>query len=60
MEDLVCLTIKENQTLSCSCQPPWTGDRCEVKLGNSHMTVIIHNLKKKLFHFMIILAFLFL
>ena len=38
-----CLPDKEKQTFSCSCVPPWTGDRCKVKLGNNDMTVIKHN-----------------
>ena len=29
-----CLHDNEKQTFSCSCQQPWTGDRCEVKKGN--------------------------
>ena len=39
-----CLPDVEKQTFSCSCLPTWTGDRCEVKLGNSDMNVIKHNL----------------
>ncbi|KAL9965911.1 hypothetical protein ACROYT_G029774 [Oculina patagonica] len=27
-----CLPDKEKQTFSCSCQPPWTGETCEVKI----------------------------
>ena len=38
-----CSPDKKEQTFSCSCLPPWTGDRCEVKLGNNDMTVIKHN-----------------
>ena len=29
-----CLPDKGKQDFSCSCQQPWTGDRCEVKKGN--------------------------
>ena len=29
-----CLPDNEKQNFSCSCQQPWTGDRCEVKKGN--------------------------
>jgi len=38
-----CLPDKEKQTFSCSCLPSWTGDRCEIKLGNNDMTVVKHN-----------------
>ena len=38
-----CLPDKKKQTFSCSCLPPWTGNRCEVKLGNNDMAVIKHN-----------------
>ena len=38
-----CLPDKEKQTFSCSCLPPWTGDRCKVGLGNNYMAVITHN-----------------
>ena len=29
-----CLPDNEKRIFSCSCQQPWTGDRCEVKKGN--------------------------
>ena len=38
-----CLPDKEMQTFSCLCVPSWTGDRCEVKLGNNNMIVIKQN-----------------
>ena len=28
-----CLPDNKQQTFSCSCQQPWTGDRCKVKKG---------------------------
>ncbi|XP_078380212.1 C-type lectin domain family 4 member E-like isoform X2 [Oculina patagonica] len=28
-----CLLDKHKQTFSCSCQPPWTGETCEVKMA---------------------------
>ena len=37
-----CLPENENQTFSCSCQQPWTGDRCEIKKGNSEFYFIYH------------------
>ena len=37
-----CLPDKENQTFSCSRQQPWTGDRCEVKKGNSEFYLIYY------------------
>ena len=33
LNDGSCLPDNEKQTFSCSCQQPWTGDRCEVKKG---------------------------
>ena len=45
-----CLPDKKTQTFSCACLPRWTGDRCEVKLGNNDMTVIKHNWKVIAFH----------
>ncbi|KAL9961956.1 hypothetical protein ACROYT_G031001 [Oculina patagonica] len=33
LNDGSCLFDDQKQTFSCSCKPPWTGDRCEVKLG---------------------------
>ena len=38
-----CLPDKGKQTYSCSCVLPWTGDRCEINLGNYGMTVIKPN-----------------
>ena len=38
-----CLPDNEKQTYSCSCQQPWTGDRCQVKKSNKqfYLTQII-------------------
>ncbi|XP_078383788.1 uncharacterized protein LOC144666259 isoform X1 [Oculina patagonica] len=37
LNDGSCLFDNQNQTFSCSCKPPWTGDRCEVKLGETSL-----------------------
>ena len=37
-----CLPDNEHQTFSCSCQQSWTGDRCEVKKGNSEFFFLYH------------------
>ena len=36
-----CLPDKEKQTFSCSCQPFWTGDRCEVKKGTNQLRLLL-------------------
>ena len=38
-----CLLDKEKQAFSCSCQPLWTGDRCEVRLGNNDILTLSLN-----------------
>ena len=30
-----CLLDKKKERFACSCKPPWSGQRCEVKLGES-------------------------
>ena len=37
-----CFHDNENNTFSCSCKQPWTGDRCEVKKGNSEFFFLYH------------------
>ena len=42
-----CLLDKEKQAFLCSCQPLWTGDRCEVRLGNNDILTLSLNSGKR-------------
>ena len=41
-----CRFDKKNETFTCSCKPPWSGDGCEVKHVKGKPITLSSNYKK--------------